>query len=55
MGEKIVELTKRVDDLWNGNLKPVEKEEKESKVSVTQPIKQLQKPEPTHQKFEQII
>jgi hypothetical protein len=50
MGEKIVELTKRVDDLWNGNLKPVEKEEKkESKVSITQPIKQLQKPEPTHQ------
>lgn len=51
MGEKIVELSKRVDDMWNGNLKPVEgkKETKESKVSVSQPIKQVQRAAPTHQ------
>jgi hypothetical protein len=50
MGEKIVELSKRVDDMWNGNLKPVEgKEKKDSKVSVSQPIKQVQRAAPTHQ------
>lgn len=50
MGEKIVELSQRVDDMWNGNLKPVEgKEKKESKVSVSQPIKQVQQSAPTHQ------
>ena len=51
MGEKIIELSNRVDDMWNGNLKPVEstKDVKESKVSVSQPIKQVQRTEPTHQ------
>lgn len=50
MGEKIVELSKRVDDLWNGNLKPVEgNDPKANKVKVSQPIKQVQQAVPTHQ------
>jgi len=53
IGEKIGELSNRVSDMWNGNLKPVEgiqnKDKKDGKVKVTQPIKQVQKPQPTHQ------
>ncbi len=53
IGEKIGELSNRVNDMWNGNLKPVEgiqnKDKKDGKVKVTQPIKQVQKPQPTHQ------
>lgn len=52
MGEKITELSNRVNDMWNGSLKPVEGNENKkdtNKVKVTQPIKQVQKPQPTHQ------
>lgn len=52
MGEKIEELSVRVSDMWNGNLKPVESEKENknaNKVSVSQPIKQVQKIPPTHQ------
>ena len=52
IGEKISELSLRVNDLWNGSLKPVENIENkkdQNKVKVTQPIKQVQKPQPTHQ------
>jgi hypothetical protein len=49
MGEKIIELSKRVDNMWNGNLTPVETVgKKENKVSVSQPIKQVQRAQPTH-------
>tara|TARA_B100000674_G_C37669676_1_gene836429 strand:- start:62 stop:769 length:708 start_codon:yes stop_codon:yes gene_type:complete len=52
IGEKLSELSSRVNDLWNGQLKPVEKmdNKKESNnVKVTQPIKQIQQAAPTHQ------
>ena len=52
IGEKITELSSRVNDMWNGNLKSVEGVENKkdgNKVKVTQPIKQVQKPQPTHQ------
>ena len=52
VGEKLSELSSRVNDLWNGQLKPVEKmdNKKESNnVKVTQPIKQVQQAAPTHQ------
>ena len=52
IGEKITELSSRVNDMWNGSLKPVEGIENKkdnNKVKVTQPIKQVQKPQPTHQ------
>ena len=52
IGEKITELSIRVNDMWNGNLKSVEGVENKkdgNKVKVTQPIKQVQKPQPTHQ------
>jgi hypothetical protein len=52
IGEKITELSSRVNDIWNGNLKPIEGIENKkdgNKVKVTQPIKQVQKPQPTHQ------
>jgi hypothetical protein len=52
MGEKISELSNRVNDMWNGNLKPVEgieNKKKDGKVKVSQPIKQVQQAQPTHQ------
>jgi len=52
IGEKITELSSRVNDMWNGTLKPiegVENKKDDNKVKVTQPIKQVQKPQPTHQ------
>lgn len=52
IGEKITELSSRVNDMWNGTLKPIEGVENKkdnNKVKVTQPIKQVQKPQPTHQ------
>jgi hypothetical protein len=52
IGEKITELSNRVNDMWNGNLKPVEgieNKKKDGKVKVSQPIKQVQRAQPTHQ------